>query len=49
MENEFYDTIQESWSDSNTCLSDCKKFCSQSTGITRQAKWTSPAQQEMWT
>ena len=49
MENQFYDTIQEAWNDSDTCLSDCKKFCSQSTGITRQAKWTSPTQQEMWT
>ena len=39
MENEFYDTIQESWNNSDMCLSDCKKFCSLSTGVTRQSKW----------
>ena len=49
MENEFYNIIQTSWNDDDKCLSDCKKFCSQSAGVTRQVKWSSTDQQERWT
>ena len=49
MKYKFYSDIQDSWNSDNSCLSDCKKFCSQSVGVTRQFKWTSPEQQEMWT
>ena len=46
MKNEFYEQLQSSWGD-DSCLTDCKKFCSQ-VGRVRKSYWDASELQEKY-